>query len=211
MARLRAAERESSAQRAALRARVQALSEGLHALRSGKDASGALLAEPGQFSGVLGAVAALVTVDDGAQEAIAAALGSAADAVAVAGLEAAVAILETLKDGDTGSAGLLIASGAAARGGPPASGSGLPAGISLPAGARPALDLVQAPAELAPALASLLSGVVVTADLGQARDLVRDHPAVRAVTRQGDVLGAHWARGWLGPPAERAGPAQRRG
>ncbi len=200
VARLRAAERESSAQRAALRARVQALSEGLHALRSGKDASGALLAEPGQFSGVLGAVAALVTVDDGAQEAIAAALGSAADAVAVAGLEAAVAILETLKDGDTGSAGLLIASGAAARGGPPASGSGLPAGISLPAGARPALDLVQAPAELAPALASLLSGVVVTADLGQARDLVRDHPAVRAVTRQGDVLGAHWAAGGSARP-----------
>ena len=200
VAQLRAAERESSAQRAALRARVQALSEGLHALRSGKDASGALLAEPGQFSGVLGAVAALVTVDDGAQEAIAAALGSAADAVAVAGLEAAVAILETLKDGDTGSAGLLIASGAAARGGPPASGSGLPAGISLPADARPALDLVQAPAELAPALASLLSGVVVTADLGQARDLVRDHPAVRAVTRQGDVLGAHWAAGGSARP-----------
>jgi chromosome segregation protein len=200
VARLRAAERESSAQRAALRARVQALSEGLHALRSGKDASGALLAEPGQFSGVLGAVAALVTVDDGAQEAIAAALGSAADAVAVAGLEAAVAILETLKDGDTGSAGLLIASGAAARGGSLASGSGLPAGISLPAGARPALDLVQAPAELAPALASLLSGAVVTADLGQARDLVRDHPTVRAVTRQGDVLGAHWAAGGSARP-----------
>jgi len=206
VARLRAAERESSAQRAALRARVQALSEGLHALRSGKDASGALLAEPGQFSGVLGAVATLVTVDDGAEEAIAAALGSAADAVAVAGLEAAVAILETLKDGDAGSAGLLIASGDAAGGGLPAAGrglpadSGLPAGISLPTGARPALDLVQAPAGLAPALASLLSGVIVAADLGQARDLVRDHPTVRVVTRQGDVLGVHWAAGGSARP-----------
>jgi chromosome segregation protein len=200
VAQLRAAERESSAQRAALRARVQALSEGLHALRSGKDASGALLAEPGQFSGVLGAVAALVTVDDGAREAIAAALGSAADAVAVAGLEAAVAILEALKDGDAGSAGLLVASGPAPAGGPDAPGSGLPPGISLPPGARPALDLVQAPAELQPALAGLLSGVVVTASLGQARDLVRDHPAVRAVTRQGDVLGAHWASGGSARP-----------
>jgi chromosome segregation protein len=199
VARLRAAERESSAQRAALRARVQALSEGLHALRSGKDASGALLAEPGQFSGVLGAVAALVTVDDGAQEAIAAALGSAADAVAVAGLEAAVAILETLKDGDAGSAGLLVASGRSPDGGLPARG-GLPADISLPPGARPALDLVQAPAGLQPALASLLSGVVVTTDLGQARDLVHEHPALRAVTRHGDVLGAHWAHGGSARP-----------
>jgi len=200
VAQLRAAERESSAQRAALRARVQALREGLHAVRSGKDAAGALLAEPGQFSGVLGAVAALVTVDDGAQEAIAAALGSAADAVAVASLEAAVAILEKLKDGDAGSAGLLVASGAAMAGGPPAGDGGLPPGVSLPAGARPALDLVRAPAELQPALAGLLSGVVVTADLGQARDLVRDHPAVRAVTRHGDVLGAHWASGGSGRP-----------
>ena len=110
---LRAAEREASAQRAALRARTDALGEGLHALRSGKDASGALLADPGTFSVVLGTVAALVTVQDGAQEAIAAALGSVADAVAVAGLEAAVAILEALKSQDAGSAGLIIASDAA--------------------------------------------------------------------------------------------------
>ena len=106
---LRAAEREASAERAALTARVQALREGVHALRTGKDASAAVLAEPGRFGGVLGAVAALVTVADGAQEAIAAALGGAADAVAVSGLAAAVAILETLKGDDAGSASLVIA------------------------------------------------------------------------------------------------------
>ena len=106
---LRAAEREASAERAALTARVQALREGVHALRTGKDASAAVLAEPGRFGGVLGAVAAMVTVADGAQEAIAAALGSAADAVAVSGLAAAVAILETLKGDDAGSASLVIA------------------------------------------------------------------------------------------------------
>ena len=54
-------------------------------------------------------MAALVTVADGAQEAIAAALGSAADAVAVAGLDAAVAILETLQGEDAGSTSLVIA------------------------------------------------------------------------------------------------------
>jgi chromosome segregation protein len=196
----RAAEREASAQRAALQARVQALREGVHALRTGKDASGTLLADPEKYPGVLGGVAALVSVDAGAQEAIAAALGGAADAVAVTGLDAAVAILEALKGEDAGSAGLMIASGSPASPATPADG-GLPPGVQLPDGAQPALALVRVPDGLAPALAGLLAGIVVAADLSQARDLVRAHPALRVVTRQGDVLGAHWASGGSARPA----------
>ena len=226
---LRAAERETSAERAALTARVQALREGVHALRTGKDASAALLGEPGRFGGVLGAVAELVTVADGAQEAIAAALGSAADAVAVSDLAAAVAILETLQGDDAGSASLVIAEpargddppeppdrrSAPSGGEPPRPGAGLPEpsdrrsapspaqpgkdvlppGLQLPDGTAPALSLVRCPAELSAALASLLAGVLVAADLGQAQDLVRAHPDVRVVTRHGDLLGAHWASG----------------
>ena len=202
----RAAERESSGQRAALQARVQALREGVHALRTGKDASGTLLADPEKYPGVLGAVAALVSVDAGAQEAIAAALGGAADAVAVTGLDAAVAILEALKGEDAGSAGLVITPGpaddphSAGATAPPADG-GLPSGLRLPDGAHPALGLVRAQNGLAPALAGLLSGIVVAADLTQARELVRTHPELRVVTRQGDVLGAHWASGGSARPA----------
>jgi chromosome segregation protein len=202
----RAAERESSGQRAALQARVQALREGVHALRTGKDASGTLLADPEKYPGVLGAVAALVSVDAGAQEAIAAALGGAADAVAVTGLDAAVAILEALKGEDAGSAGLVIAPGpadgvqSAGEAAPPAHG-GLPPGLQLPDGAHPALGLVRAPDGLAPALAGLLSGIVVAADLTQARELVRTRPELRVVTRRGDVLGAHWASGGSARPA----------
>jgi chromosome segregation protein len=196
----RAAERESSGQRAALQARVQALREGVHALRTGKDASGTLLADPEKYPGVLGAVAALVSVDAGAQEAIAAALGGAADAVAVTGLDAAVAILEALKGEDTGSAGLMIAPGPA-DGASPAADGGLPPAIRLPDGAHPALRLVRAQNGLAPALAALLSGVVVAADLAQAREVVRTYPELRVVTRQGDVLGAHWASGGSARPA----------
>src|SRR5260370_1361576 len=59
---LRAAEREASGQRAALRARREALEEALTALRGGQDASAALLAEPGRVSGVLGPVAGPVAV-----------------------------------------------------------------------------------------------------------------------------------------------------
>jgi chromosome segregation protein len=196
----RAAERESSGQRAALQARVQALREGVHALRAGKDASGTLLADPEKYPGVLGGVAALVSVDSGAQEAIAAALGGAADAVAVTGLDAAVAILKALKDEDAGSAGLMIASGSPGDPAPSADGA-LPPGVQLPEGAQPALALVRSPDGLAPALAGLLSGIVVAADLAQARDLVRTYPALRVVTRRGDVLGAHWASGGSARPA----------
>jgi chromosome segregation protein len=201
----RAAERESSGHRAALQARVQALREGVHALRTGKDASGTLLADPEKYPGVLGAVAALVSVDAGAQEAIAAALGGAADAVAVTGLDAAVAILEALKGEDAGSAGLVIAPGpadapSAADAALPAD-RGLPPAVRLPDGAHPALGLVRAQDGLAPALSGLLSGIVVAADLAQARELVRTYPELRVVTRQGDVLGAHWASGGSARPA----------
>src|SRR5450759_4227446 len=193
---LRVAEREASGQRAALRARGEALEEGLRALRSGKDASAALLADPGRFSGVLGSVAAMVTVQDGAQEAIAAALGGAADAVAVADLEAAVAILETLKSEDRGSAGLMIASSAAdpdsaqpaaaSTGGRAVDGRALPEGVAL------AVDCVKAPGELA--------GVAIAEDLRQARGVLRAHPTLRVVTRDGDLLGAHWAVGGSARP-----------
>ena len=72
--------------------------------------------------------------------------------------------------------------------------------ISYPPGVLPALDLVKAPGELARALAGLLAGVVVADDLDQARDLVRAHPELRVVTRDGDLLGAHWARGGSARP-----------
>jgi chromosome segregation protein len=203
---LRATEREASGQRAALRARGEALEEGLRALRSGQDASAALLADPGRFSGVLGSVAALVTVQDGAQEAIAAALGGAADAVAVAGLEAAVAILGTLKSEDRGSAGLVIASSPAdpgsTRGAAGGSAAALasPGGQPLPAGATLAVDCVKAPGELTEAVNALLAGVAVVQDLARARDLLRAHPTLRVVTRDGDLLGAHWAVGGSARP-----------
>jgi len=103
----RAAEHAASDQRAALRARSEALTE---AVISGADASGVLLAKPGTFAGVLGPLAQLLTVADGSQEAIAAALGAAAGSVVVAGLDAAVAIMTALRSQDAGRAGLVIAS-----------------------------------------------------------------------------------------------------
>src|SRR4029077_13042883 len=91
---LRTAERESARELAALRARAEALAE---AARRGADASAALLAEPARFGGVVGSFAARLRVAEGYEVAIAAALGAAAEAVAVSGLDAAAEILATLR------------------------------------------------------------------------------------------------------------------
>jgi chromosome segregation protein len=59
---------------------------------------------------------------------------------------------------------------------------------------------VKAPGELSVAVAGLLAGVVVADDLGQARELVCTRPELRVVTRDGDLLGAHWAHGGSAKP-----------
>jgi chromosome segregation protein len=205
----RSAEREATRRYAALKARVEALQE---AFRRGADASAALLAEPGsRFSGIIGSFAEALTVEEGAQAAIAAALGDAAEAVAVRDLDSAMAILTTLRESGGGTAGLVIAGGpmtgstATGGAGTGSAGSGdsgarhgRAAGPALPPGARPAMDLVRVPDELLAAVTELLGGVVVTAGLERARDLLREQPALRVVTRDGDLLGPHWARGGSG-------------
>jgi chromosome segregation protein len=185
---LRRTEHSASADLAGLRARAQALAE---AVSQGADASGVLLAEPRAFAGVLGPLAELLRIEDGGQDAIAAALGAASGAVAVADLDAAVAILAGLKEQDRGRAGLIVAD----RAGSPRTG---PAGRTTAAGGQPvprAVDLVTGPPELAAALEALLGDVLVCADLAAGLTLIRAHPGLRVVTRDGDVLGAHWAQG----------------
>ena len=178
--------REEAAQadrdRSALNARKDALELGLNR----KDGVGALLAASGSVSGLLGSVAALLTVRAGYETAVAAALGSAADAVAVADGDAAVAALDHLKVADLGRAGLLLG------GGPVLEHAPWPA---LPDGATYALDVVQCPDTLRASLARLLFKTAVVADLNAARALVADLPDVTAVTHDGDVYGPHFASG----------------
>jgi chromosome segregation protein len=184
---LRTAERESVRDLAARRARAEALAE---AARRGADASAAVLADPARFGGVVGSFAARLRVAEGYEVAIAAALGAAAEAVAVTGLDAAAEILATLRRDDAGRAGLVIAQATQAT---PAA----PAAPRAPQGSGPvpANELVRAPDGLAEAAAELLCDVVVTADLEQARRFVRENPGLVAVTRDGDLLGAYWAQG----------------
>src|SRR5690606_2002903 len=131
LARLREEVAQADRDRGALRARKEALALGLNR----KDGAGALLAADENVSGLLGSVAALLDVETGHEVAIAAALGSAADAVAVRDAGSAAAAIAYLKAEDLGRAGLLLG------GGPPV-GRDWPA---LPAGATYALDVVKGP------------------------------------------------------------------
>jgi chromosome segregation protein len=174
----RAAEREI----ASWKARVEALSMGLQR----KDGAGALLAAGDRVPGLLGSVAALLTVETGAEAALAAALGAVADAVVVRGVTDAVTALNLLKSDDAGRSGVVIGSDA------DVDRSHWP---QLPGSARWAVDLITAPDELRGAVLSALDQVVVVDTLDAAREVVQAHPSVRAVTSTGDVLGAHWATG----------------
>lgn len=176
------AEQESSRRHAALSARVEALEVGL----SRKDGAGALLAASDQISGMLGSVAALLTVRPGHEAAIASALGSAADAVAVDHLDTAVTAMELLKTEDLGRAGILLGGDADVD---DASWPGLPDGATY------AVDVVEGPEALQSALRRLLFKMAVVDDLAAAKALVAHTPDVVAVTREGDVLGAHFASG----------------
>ncbi|WP_068708128.1 chromosome segregation SMC family protein, partial [Oerskovia enterophila] len=183
VARLREEEQTADRERATWSARVEALEMSL--VR--KDGAGALLAA--DQVGALGSLAALLSIDTGYADAIAAALGPAADAIAVESLEAAVDALRHLRQEDAGRASLVVGGGA------PVEGTVSSRSVLLPDGAAWAADVVTPARSVASAVELLLDGVVVVDDLAQARALVASSPQVTAVTRGGDLLGAHGAWG----------------
>ncbi|MCC2277425.1 chromosome segregation protein SMC [Streptomyces sp. ET3-23] len=173
---------EAGRRRAAITARRDALALGLRR----KDGTGALLTAKERISGLLGPAAGLLTVTPGSELPVAAALGAAADAVAVTGPAAAAEALRLLKKEDAGRAALLLAG---APDEPPA---------EPVAGFRTAAELVRAPEELRPAVRRLLARTVVVDTLEDAEHLVAARPDLTAVTAEGDVLGAHFAQGGSG-------------
>ncbi len=183
---LRGEDQEAGREHAALAARKEGLEVGL---AQGGDAAETLLAAGDQLSGLLGSVAPLVAVEPGAERAIAAALGDAADALAVSSAGTAVEALRLLKEREGGRTGLVVGGGSHEQAGAPLA---LPV---LPAGARRAGELVSGSEEIHTALQRTLDGVVVVEDLEAARSLVDANPQLRAVTRDGDLLGSHWAHG----------------
>jgi chromosome segregation protein len=181
VAELQSGERNAERQVASLRARIDALSVGLER----KDGA-AWLTQNHSFAGLFGPIAKLVRVRSGYETALAAVLGSAADALGVESFGAARSAVAALKEADGGRAALVLGDWPAQQ---PASAA------ALPGGALWALDLVEAPQRLRGAMIAMLSGVAVVSDLGQALDLVAARPQLRAVTIDGDLVGAGWVSG----------------
>ncbi|GAA3812374.1 chromosome segregation protein SMC [Cellulomonas soli] len=173
--RLAQAERE----RTALGERAETLE--LSLLR--KDGAGALLAADG-LGGTIGSLAALLQVATRDEEAVVAALGALADAVAVVSVDAAVDAIRYLRTEDAGRSTLVVAGAAS-----------VPTVTDLPAGAQRAVDLVQAPEHVRSTVEALLADVVVVDDLAQARAIVAAHPHLVVATRSGDVLARDRASG----------------
>ncbi|MFT2748599.1 chromosome segregation SMC family protein [Clavibacter sp. Sh2036] len=173
---LHARERE----RDALAAREQALASALDQ----RDGSSDLVAAG--LSGIRGLLAEHVHVHPGFEAAVAAALGTLADAVLADTHEDAVAALRRAVDDDLGRVEVVVAGTGAAADGPPAASDGAPV---------PASSVVDAP----DGVRRILAGVVIVEDLAQAVALLDgpDAPAT-AITRAGEVLSAHVLRGGSG-------------
>jgi chromosome segregation protein len=177
---LRLQEQEADRSRAALTARVEALEGSLQ----NKDGAAELVAV--QLEGLLGSLASRVRIEPGYEHAVAAALGPAADALAVSGLDSAVRALRHLRDGRAGTASMLLANAPMAP------------STAAPAGARLLIEAVDAEAQIRGALSYLLRDCVVVDDLDVARAVLSSAPHLTAVTRDGDVLSQAIARGGSG-------------
>ncbi|MEU2112543.1 AAA family ATPase [Streptomyces sp. NPDC019507] len=146
--------------RAAVAARHEALAQGLRR----KDGTGALLSARDRLSGLLGPAAELLAVAPGYELPVAAALGAAADAVAVTDPSTAADAIRLLRKQDAGRASLLLSVPGQA-GARPAHGDGVPATegdvttAGLPAPARPPADGV--PATEAPGRPAVPAGAPV--------------------------------------------------
>ncbi|QEO10597.1 chromosome segregation protein SMC [Protaetiibacter larvae] len=177
-------------------ARVDALREELHAAERERDAlaarTSALTLATEQrdgsqqiigLSGIRGLVAEHIKVEAGFEAAIAAALGSLADAVLADSWDAGVAALSHARGAEAGRVEIVVADAAA------------PAGpTELPAGVRSAASLVTGPS----GIRGVLARVVVADGLAEARaawPALARLGGITVITRDGDVLAEHVLRG----------------
>ncbi len=182
VAELQSAERGAERQVASLRARIEALSVGLDR----KDGA-AWLQKNHSGAGLFGSIANLLKVRPGYEVAVAAVLGAAADAVAAENFGAARSAVAALKASDGGRAAIVL--------GDWPQHAAPPIGATARRRGCGRSDLVDMPSRLHGALTAMLSGVAVVRDLTAALDLVAARPQLRAVTADGDLVGAGWVSG----------------
>ncbi|MFD0042516.1 AAA family ATPase [Streptomyces anulatus] len=197
--------------RAAVAARHEALALGLRR----KDGTGALLGARDQLAGLVGPAAGLLTVEPGYEVAVAAALGAAADAVAVTDPATAADAIRLLRERDAGRAAMLLgadladsaaaaprhvpeqvsvreAAEAPAPGVLPVQGGAEPGSAArsgTDAAAHPAGRAGTATALAVPAVADLVRGPAAL--LGAVRRLVQDMVVVGTLEDAEELVAAH--------------------
>jgi chromosome segregation protein len=174
-------------ERDALAARTSALSSALDQ----KDGSSALVAAA--LPGIRGLVAEHVQVQPGFEAAIAAALGTLADAVLAENRDAGIDALERAASEEMGRVELLLAD---------EGGSTPTLARGLPEGAVAAADVVTAPH----GVRGMLARVVIADDLEVARRVwgaLADTTGVSVITKAGDVLSQYVLRGGSGAKRSR--------
>jgi len=175
-------EQEAERERAGAIARLEALEQGM----ARRDGGAAILAATDTMSGILGSVAALMQIENGWESAIAAALGSAADAIAVSSTDAAENAVRMLRRDDAGRAALVVVG---------QNSSDQSQWPTLSGSQRYAVDLISCDADLRSSLSGILQRVVVTNSLEEARQVVTANQTLRAVTRDGDLVGHGFVQG----------------
>ena len=170
-------ERAADRERNATESKLEAMQ-----LTSQSRDGGAALVRDSRGLTILGSIASLVQIDSGWESATAAALGTLSDAIVVKDLNSAISALTTMRSENLGQADVLVYE--------PGSHNSTP----TPAGLT-ALTAHVRSSEISDLLASLLANTVVADNAREAESIIRSHPGVTVVTRDGDVITAKRARG----------------
>ena len=187
----------------ATQAKIDALREELHTQERSRDSlaakrsalnltldqkDGATTLAAAGLRGIRGLIANHLKIEAGFEAAIAAALGSLADALVADNREAGLSALAHLKDTDGGRVELVIAD---------VDAPGVAGDYVKVSGARSATEVVTAPS----GILALLQNVVITDDLAAAKALYAANPSLAehtVITRDGDVLSRSVLRGGSG-------------
>jgi chromosome segregation protein len=171
------AERSTEREKNATESKLEALR-----ITSTNRNGGAALVNNSRGISILGSIASLIRIDSGWEAATASALGTLADAIVVRDLNSAVSAITTLRSENLGQADVLVHDGQSQ------------SSLAVPQGLTPLLTYIHT-SEIDDLLTSLLSTTVVADDARAAQDILRAHPQVTVVTRDGDVLTSKRVRG----------------
>ncbi len=177
VAKLTDSERNADRRRNSIESKLEAI----RLTTANRDGASALLHDSRGVK-ILGSLASLITVDQGFEAAVAAALGSLADSVVVQDMNAAVTAISALRNENLGQAEILVSNNADIF------------GSQVPSGLTPILNHVHG-SEISSLLTALLGNTAVASDAINAAEILNSNPNLKVVTRDGDAFTSTRVRG----------------